>query len=256
MKTRQIILIPIFLLCSLALVQAQGRDLVKLKDGSVVRGTITEHFKGDHLRILTDEGRAYEFADSLIAKQKLKNGQRVVSVKQKGYFNNTSVGLLIGHSNYRGGMGASFQTVNGYQFLGHFSAGLGVGIDGLNGYRVMPVFADVRAYLRKEALSPFVVLNGGYSFHRSRDRGGYYPYTLDLTAPNEMGGGMMFGARVGVRNYTSTHFGITLSAGYRYQKMVSEYLSSFYNGEDYMYFPVTEETQSHRFDLRFGIYFN
>ena len=256
MKTKFLILLPAFLLCSLALVRAQGRDVVKLKDGSVIKGDITEYFKGKHLRIRTLEGTVHQFEDSLVAKQKLKNGNRVVGVKRSGYFNSSTFGLLSGSS--YGGPAASFQMVNGYQFLGRFSAGIGVGLDGMRGRRVLPVFADLRAYLRNEGVSPFIVVNGGYAFHKSSHDYDYSRFDIigGFGPPSEFGGGFLGGVRIGVRNYTSKNFGITFSAGYRFQELKREYLSTFWNGSESVYFPVTEVTKAHRMDVRFGIYFN
>lgn len=259
MKTKHFILILPFFLCSLALVQAQGRDVVKLKDGSVIKGDITEYFKGQHVRIRTLEGKTHQFADSLVAKQKLKRGERLVSVKPKGYFNSSSVGLLTGGGNYYRGSAGSFQMVNGYQFGGRYSVGIGTGLDGMIGKRILPIFADVRAYLRKEGTSPFIVLNGGYAFHRSDDDYSGYQYADYIGIygpPSTAGGGIMGGIRIGVRHYTSQHFGVTFSTGYRYQEMNREYFSSFWNGTESIYFPVQERTHSHRMDVRFGIYFN
>lgn len=255
MYLRKMLLLPLLLLGGLGLLRAQGGDVVKLKDGSVVRGTIVESFKDQYVRIKTEEGRYHQFDASEVAVQRLRTGKRLISPKPSGYFNNTSFGLLGGGGYYRA-VRPSLHTVNGYQFGGRYSVGLGIGLETFDYEPMLPLFVEGRAYLKKGGFSPYVSLSGGYSFQLIQN--GYY---CDWGCYGYEGAsrpkGLLGGAAIGFRKYTSSHFGINFSTGYRYQGLVSNTQAGWWNDAgELIYYPVREESRLHRLEFRFGIFFN
>jgi hypothetical protein len=67
----------------------------------------------------------------------------------------------------------------------------------------------------------------------------------------------MCGVQTGIRNYTKSNLGWTLSMGYRYQQMQATYPWNDWNSEPgILPAPILERTKMHRIELRFGLLFH
>lgn len=253
MNIKRFIIIPVLVL-TFGWTMGQS-DVLHLKDGSVIRGTISEYIAKDHIRIKTDEGKYYEYPDSDIKKVDFKGAKSVFSQKEKGYYNVTSLGVLFGLSQY-GDIHAqpSLQVVQGYQFKGRMNVGIGTGLELVRNQPSVPVFGEFRYHLKKEGVSPFVAANAGYGFLLGSGRNGYYYPGSEYKSQ----GGLLGGVQFGIRNYTRRDLGWTFSIGYRHQQMRTTYSYDIENPltDVFVSVPVLERTQMHRIGIRFGMLFN
>jgi hypothetical protein len=228
-----------------------GIDVVYLKDGSMVKGLIFENISNDHVKIEAKDGTIWNFKyDDIESINPDENS--VVKVKDNGYYNNTSMGVLIGDNSYTGSMvNFSFNMVNGYQIKQRWQTGVGTGMDIMLGQLFLPVTVDVKYVFRKKAFSPFVGVKAGYAFSGSKNDDYDYPYyDIGWYYPRNYEGGPVAGIEVGIRNYSSEHFGLSLHVGYRTQQVSTTTYDYQYNIE------VVEKIFMQRFNIGVGILFH
>jgi hypothetical protein len=155
------------------------------------------------------------------------SGQTPGKAKESGYFNLTSFSGIIGSSDDNLDTKewiSSVTMVNGYSFNKHFSVGVGAGAEFYK-YAVFPVFADFRYKFPMQNYTPFIALQGGYSFANNHKK------LLDIYNHNasfKNKGGWMFGPQAGVEFLLKPNIGLVVGVGYRYQKLKSEIKESTY----------------------------
>ena len=135
------------------------------------------------------------------------------------YFNHTQVGFFIGEESYDKNQKAiipSFQTVNGILFNEGFGLGIGIGAEPFE-YLVIPVVVSGTVFMNKIKHRPFVTLKIGHAFSDSDKKFDYYSYGSDFKHK----GGTMVNPELGVR-FKMSDFDMTLSAGYRFQRLKSD----------------------------------
>lgn len=206
--------------------QAIYEDVVYLKNGSEIHGTIIEQVPNKSLKIMTrDESVfAYKLEEiEKITKEEIEIKGRLDynKVKKQGYINITELNAGIGSGGITG-----IETINGYQFKPMISVGLGTGIDVDESDRLtlIPVFVDVRAYMLNKPVSPYMSAQAGYSF----------------SADGANNGGRLVHFAFGVRTYVSVKSALLFSVGYRLQninyKTTSVYSPYYYeNNQNYGY---------------------
>jgi hypothetical protein len=228
-------------------------DVVVLKDGSFVKGQLVEYIVDSHLIIINLEGEVREFKADRINKVNSKL-PKVVTPKKGGYINTTNLGILMSSQPWQGAQGTvSFHSINGWEFKKIGVFGIGTGVEFINQTMNIPVFLDAKIPLGKSNVVPYVGAFGGYSFstHAENDP----LYDLLYYSPRTYRGGMMWGAELGLINYTKTRFGITFSAGYQFHSMETTYDEGFWNGVEWKNHEVQEEIKVSRFRLSMGIVF-
>lgn len=205
--------------------QGSKRDLVYLKNGSIIRGTIILQDPGKMIKLKTPDRNlwvfAYDQVDSIARVVKVKSPQKA------GYFNLTEIGVLAGNSaNYKKNP-FTLLNISSWKFKNGFSTGIGVGVEFFN-ETYLPVVADFRYFIRKSGAMPFVSLQGGYSI----PLGGTYsqqvyvdspvywissiyrppmPTTQDISAR----GGWLVNPAIGIQTPINENLALTFSAGYR-----------------------------------------
>lgn len=173
------------LACLSSTVQAQEyRDVVFLKNGSVIKGFYKELYPSDSLRMETIDGGVLVCAFSdieRIAKERTQiyvvNTQEADLLpprvwRPKGYIGSIEYGRDINSSDSHI-VTTSLFTVHGYQFNPYFYLGLGLGFQYMEyengGLRLsftestVPLFADVKVHLLKSRIAPFIDGRAGYS---------------------------------------------------------------------------------------------
>lgn len=232
-------------------------DIVRLKNGSFIRGTILEYIVDDHIKIKTEEGKIYEYpASELLRTESASKGvPKTYTVKTKGYYNFTTFGLMFGRNSYYGlAANPGIYMVNGWQLNPHLLVGLGTGLEFLDYGGKVPLTIDARWNLLKGLVTPVVGLNVGYTLAmRSR------AYIVDWWSDQQVMksyGGITTGLNFGIRGYCGPHFGLTASAGYRFQKLKTLYNEGFWNGTEMVYHEVLAKSYMNRFTLGFGFLFN
>lgn len=217
------------LLCWLSTVMLyaqSGNDVVRLKNGGVVRGTIIEYLPADHLTIRSDAQNTLTFAAADIATVEQQNSHQrsPISPRNKGYYHLTQGGISIGNSttNWQNDpVNGSLQTINGYKFNPYLAVGVGVGIDWYTLSRVYPIFADVRgSLLPKSSVTPIYFAQAGYGFGGSRSD---YRWLADYTAH----GGFMASTGVGMQVYINNRTAWLVELGYKMQQVRDRYTDAW-----------------------------
>ena len=168
-----IFLIVAGMMTFLSTVSAQAlKDVVYLKNGSVIRGTIVEQVPNESLKITTKDGSVFicQMGDvERITKEApvKKNLKEEVKVSYRGF---VDLGYTIGVGAVSNSDRVELTTTHGVQIIPEFFVGAGVGV---NYYHVaegngpclsIPVFVDVRTDILRSNITPFVDFKIGYSF--------------------------------------------------------------------------------------------
>lgn len=100
-------------------------------------------------------------------------GQSSFPDSEKRFFFITEIGYLSGTGNVNidnikdsnDGFGARLKFIAGHRINDHFSAGVGLGLDGYHEptYNTFPIFMDFRSYLKDTKTTPFAFLDLGYA---------------------------------------------------------------------------------------------
>ncbi len=175
-----LLLVALCLCASVAL--AQTIEIVHLKNGSRIRGIITEQVPNKHLKIQTSDGNLFVYTFDEVEKiTKELPGQEPVSAFgnrrnnayassfRPHYEGGVDFGYSIGvgkADEAAGGMGrASFSTTHGCRLIPELYVGAGLGVDCYHGWDTygMPIFADFRGNFARLAVKPFLNFRIGYS---------------------------------------------------------------------------------------------
>jgi hypothetical protein len=191
--------------------QSNYQDVVYLKNGSIIRGTIIEQVPNKSIKIETADRSVFVYQMDEIEKltkeviQGKSGGSLSNSGLQSGYKGIVELGYQIGTGDY--GMDRlKLNIINGYQINPYFSLGFGTG---LRYYfdaeaALIPLFADFRANFIDNKISPYLSLGVGYSF--------------DATNGFE-GVGFLLNPTVGVSFKVSDKSAMNVGLGYEMQKM-------------------------------------
>jgi len=216
------------LITTLSFGQSNYQDVVYLKNGSIIRGTIIEQVPNKSIKIETADRSVFVYQMDEIEKftkeaiQGKRSGSLSNSGLQSGYKGIVELGYQIGTGDY--GMDRlKLNIINGYQINPYFSLGFGTG---LRYYfdaeaALIPVFADFRVNFINNKISPYLSLGVGYSFDATNDFEGV---------------GFLLNPTVGVSFKVSDKSAINVGLGYEMQKM------DFYYGGYYVYNSSSENS--------------
>lgn len=154
--------------------QKLTEDVVYLKNGSTIRGQVTEYKPEGNIKIEIAGGSVLVYPATEVVEVKKEEAkiqatfhkkQRPLKVPEIGKMYYNFMGKLMTGINafdgISGGIGAYYAM--GYRFHRLASVGLGVGIERNDAFNLMPVFVDFRAYLMKSSASVYWSLGAGYS---------------------------------------------------------------------------------------------
>jgi hypothetical protein len=221
MKKSAIGLIALLFLFNTSFAQKRVKDVVYLKNGSVIIGQIIDLPPSGQVKIKTKDNSFWVFESSQIdsISSRTRNEQKQIP---SGYFNLTEAGILAGNSNNKYAAPFSLFNINGWKFKNGFSVGAGAGIEFFS-ETYLPVVADFRYYLKRHGAIPFFGFQGGYSIALDKPNKQYIydnaPFiwpgptgnTLDIKAK----GGLLINPMVGICTPLSDNLALTYSAGYR-----------------------------------------
>ena len=181
------------------------QDVVYLKNGSIIRGTIIEQVPNESLKIKTADGSVFVYEISQVdkyAKEEPVLKSKGLNPRVKGYRGWVETGGAVGLGTFGDGV-FTFSTSHGYQFSPYFFLGAGIGVDYHFGWETvfMPIFANARAYFIDGKISPFMDVKIGYS-------------------PVDDSGLFYFTPSVGVSFGTSKKCAVNLSIGYNLQRVM------------------------------------
>ena len=208
---------------SMASSEISYQDVVYLRDGSVIRGTIIEQNPNKSLKIRTADGNTFVYRGievESIAKEPVRGrnrspfnlGNNTFSEVQPGYKGIVELGYDIGVGDY-GIDRLRLNFINSYQFNSFFSLGFGTGLRYYfdEDAAVIPFFADFRAQVFDNYISPYVSLGMGYSFDASNGFDGV---------------GFLLNPTVGASFRIAERSSVNVGLGYEMQRMK---FYSYYN---------------------------
>lgn len=216
-------ILAFFLICALSAIHStaqQQSDILQLKNGSILYGTILENKVGEYIRIEIVGKNQLVFPYNEIDKISRKESPVFSAPVSKSLIDiTTTLNFYGGSSN-----SAGFQIKASYNLPFRLSVGMGTGIDMFQ-YQVLPISADVSYVILKSSLSPFIYGRTGFSFPLSKAQS-------DPWDSPEYKGGILAGGGAGIRKVFNNHNAFLFSIGYRYQKLkkITEY-QNWYGGD-------------------------
>jgi len=222
-----LIILIISLLQSIAFSQettpVKSKDLVYLKDGSTLRGTIIEQVPNQYLKIGIVGGTVVELNMSEVKRIKADKSNYVFNPdgsnsKFKGFYTGYNVQAMLGQAGesefeQRLVVGAGIQYSLGHQFNKYVSLGGGIGLQLYD--RVFgDIFMQARGFLPKGKVSPTLAVDAGYGV----------PLVLSGIGNNatRQKGGISMRPSIGLRIATRNRADILIDAGYQIQHFESE----------------------------------
>lgn len=240
MKLFPVLLLGLFAYPQFVNAQSYLEDVVYLKDGSILRGSILEFEQNTSLRIEIEGGSQFFILFEEVEEIKKEPRFAESFYKVKGYVNQTGFDRLPGKS----GNSLRFQMTHGYQFNPHFSAGLGIAYvsydDPLN---TIPVFADFKVNFLKANTTPFTFLKLGYSFTSEGEN------ETGVPIENHKGG-LMFNVGGGLIFETRAGYGWYINLGYNFEKLSFEEENLWWNQQS-----IENELTYRRVNFGFGLTF-
>lgn len=233
-----------FILClSLSALSIYGQrktDLVYLKDGSIYKGVITGE-TGDVIKIETFSENLIVFNRDDILKLDSEPYFDKRAVKQKGYFNFISGGVLAGSTANELRAPFSGLMENCYRLNAYGAVSIVTGVEMLNEATV-PLAIGVKGLLPvKGGTTLFVGGTAGYSFSVEEAKDPEYEIIDSY-------GGTMALAEIGILFPSYGHVSFFMAAGYRYNELS-------YKREDWFLEEVDQKKYFNRISLRVGIAF-
>jgi len=220
--------------------QRKNKDAVYLKTGTVITGKLVLNDSLGGVKILNDCGvwlYNMQDIDSIRDISSLQSQE----IKKSGYYNLSSIGLLFGEGADGSHPFASLTMVNGWQF-GRIYTGVGLGYEFYE-WGVMPLFADVKYFLRRDVVTPFISFKAGYSFPLSKNKSGSDSYTQY----GQTFGGVLINPEVGLLIPVGVSSAISVTVGYQYQELSYDEIQNYgYAYEKKIY------TNYNRISLRVG----
>lgn len=212
------------------LAQKKGwQDVVYLKNGSIIRGTLVEEAAKGTVAIETIGNNRFVFrADEVqrVARELIRKTFQYPYAT--GYLHMSEVALSVGNragQNQSRAIDFSAHTFNGYQFASYLATGMTLGVDGYDGVTLFPVGLGLRGDITKTRIRPFYSLDGGYSLD----------WLNNPRQPGNQQGGFFWSTGLGLKFQSKKSHAFLLGLAYRRQASSEEH--PFLNGTS-----VTEYT--------------
>lgn len=251
----QLLVLLVLLVVSITALAQKGpfEDVVYLKNGSVLRGTIVELDTEGSVSIQLMGGSvliySMEEVERITREPKWEEPgvKSKAELKEKGFFNTTEIGFNLGANTggYYGYSGTStgftLQNVFGYRFFRWLGVGIGTGVDIYNDYQVpiSPVYLRLEGQVLSQPITPIYYVEAGHGFMWHRE---INEWTTQENGP-------MWSAGAGVRFGTPGSVALQFTAGFKSQKLTTITDYEWDDGINIM----TELYR--RISLRFGITF-
>ncbi|PCJ89501.1 MAG: hypothetical protein COA57_01860 [Flavobacteriales bacterium] len=215
--------------------QQTERDVVYLKNGSIIKGKIIEMELDGNIKIETMGGSIFVYKMEevkKIAKESVEMQPPQTNIAKEeppavepepyfpepwepmknGFFIYIGNGFILsgeGAAPFDGGNGGgSISFINGYQFKYNYSVGLGINMEIFSNLLMMPIFLDTRYTLLKKKTSPIIYAQTGYTT----------PLTDNAWNGIDSKGGFTFEAGIGMKRHLKGSANLVFSAGYRHQE--------------------------------------
>lgn len=219
---RKIIAFLVLMFSSATFVIAQSmQEVVYLKNGSVVRGSIIEQVPGQSIKVQTSDGNIFVYQENEVEKiakeqvadkktlrqQMIDESKREAkkAVLSKGYKAFVGLDYSYNFNDFSDMLNVAISTVHGYQINPYFFVGAGISLNiwgRVNSGKAqfgMPIFANIKITPLKNYITPVVDVRLGSSV--GDIKGLYF--------------NPQAGIHIGVRNRSA----VNIMVGYQLQKM-------------------------------------
>jgi hypothetical protein len=243
------------------------QEVIYLNNGSIIKGLIVEEMPGKSYVIKTSDNNIVvcDYADVLkitreVPAETAKTSTGPSDAEQQSP-KKTSLLLgcsLYGEMNSDNNYGSTgIEAIIDYKTTPYITTGLGIGIDGYDGLKWMPIFAEIKVDLGESKSRPFIYGKCGYIAPMEN----YNDY-------REYNGGLLMGAGLGLKSQIGAHTSLVFKLGYKYMAInYNEYVYAMplgvetgkMNGElpyPYSYWgPYSMNNHAHFISLSMGISF-
>lgn len=217
-------------------------DVVYLKNGSIIRGSITEIVPDSIVKMEMAGGSMLIFKSNevkLISKEAVQKKERIKNVSlSRGYRFGFDGGWIFASSDNNNKSPFSIHIINHYHVFSSTAVGIGGGIEFFD-ITQAPLFLDLRQYLNRKSYAVYLFVQGGALFPVGPNHYQRYGY---LTKGKE---GYMVNPGLGFLFPLGERAGMTVSISYRYQEMKSV-IEDYYKTD----YRLTEKMN--RVNLRIG----
>lgn len=193
---KYLFLIIVMLSASTVFTQSQYEDVVYLKNGSIIRGVITEQIPNESIKIEISNGSIFVYRMDEIERivrepvQVRSGGRdrtRNASDYEPGYEVSVDLGYQIGTGDW-GLDRIKLDIINGYRINPYIFLGLGTGWRYYHQIEdaLVPIFLNFKVNFIQSQMSPFLELSTGYSLNASRNfkgEGAFIAPTIGVDFP-------------------------------------------------------------------------
>lgn len=245
-------LVVLVLASASAFAQSGRKQLVYLKNGSVVKGRLVQ-VEGEKWAVGSKGSTVFLNRSEIDSLKSFPAAAPEPDSNSRPWFAECSAGLLIGSADNQRQAPFSADLSANLRVVPQLYAGAGLGVDFLD-ESYMPVFVNLNYLFRNTPVTPFVGLKCGYLFALDGDvKMNQYQYFYDYNSVILPGtnlsydnkGGFMINPSIGFLVWFSRNLGLSGAFGYRYSRVI------FDAGEHYRI-----ETNYNRLSVRIGILFN
>ncbi|OFX89014.1 MAG: hypothetical protein A2W99_02595 [Bacteroidetes bacterium GWF2_33_16] len=228
--------------------QKGQQDAVYLKNGSIINGKIIQIKVNESITIVNNCGDTWvipaadidriDKIDLAFKEKKIKDTLTIPrTFKYAGFYSTVHLNFLKGSMEDTPIPTPSILLTAGYQFGWGLNIGAGVGID-LMEESYMPVVIDFRYVFRDSKVSPYIYLNGGYTFALQdpdpEEDYFYYDYYSSYYPYNERDikayGGIVINPGIGFKFNISNKNAFLLNLGYKFIQAEQSYTD--WNGQE------------------------
>ncbi|MFN8240888.1 MAG: hypothetical protein U0X39_09070 [Bacteroidales bacterium] len=242
---KKAILLYITLACiTLTTVAQNTRDVVYLKNGSVIKGELYE-ISDNQAKIKTTDGSLFIVNTSEVDKF-LKEDLSKAERKSSGLGIALEGGFMIGPQTSDYSAPFSFNTVVNYTVGTKNVFGIGTGVEFL-GKSYTPVFFEYKTYINDNQVAPFVFFRGGVVLFTGSDEETTNYYDPYYNTYRKYSGGGTFTAGTGV-SWVRDQFETYLTFAYRYAH-------TSYEEKNYSNYPTTYKNNFNRLEIKVGFRF-
>lgn len=209
---KKLILFVVFVAFSVSCFAQQNyQDVVRLKNGSIIRGVIVEQVPNQSIKVETSDKNVFVYKMDEIEKitkeliNTVNGGQKNYGPLEKRFIGLLDVGYSFGVGDFKEDR-IALNFVGGYKVNPFFISGIGLGLRHYYDSEALalPIFAHLQANFLNRDVTPFVAARTGYTFDLSNDFEGL---------------GMLFNPSLGVEYKSSRKTRSYFSVGYEMQQM-------------------------------------
>ena len=194
--------------------QSNLEDVVYLKNGSIIHGTIVEQVPNQSIKIKTKDGNILAYKIEEVEKMtketpvKQEEPQDTLNIKYSAILEGDFGHSLKGAAFYESSFGGSI--INGVSIYDHFNIGVGLGVERYLTYKYatfMPLYIDVKAYTKKvNGMFISFSVGTGLSLHKAEvNRGRYMNTAIGLKIGDVSKHALLISLGYKMQEYTGTN---------------------------------------------------